>query len=71
MFNNVKQALRVIQEYTPLLEAFKASTGVTSADIESWNGSELAYLEALQSEPEQVGLTMDYVSFLSDLWEAE
>lgn len=71
MYNNVKQAERLKQEFSPLLESFKAATGITSAEIESWNSAELAYLEGLQSEPEEVGLTMDYVTFLMDLWEAE
>lgn len=71
LYNNVRQALRIKQEYEPILREFKLRTGYSVADIESWNGQELAYLQSLQAEPEEVGIKMDYVAILGDLAEAE
>ncbi|KZV81825.1 hypothetical protein EXIGLDRAFT_627873, partial [Exidia glandulosa HHB12029] len=69
--NNVKQAKLLQAEFAPLVATFKSDSGLTDADIEGWNAAELAYLEGLQTEPEEVALTMDYVMMLSDLEEAD
>ncbi|KZV93301.1 hypothetical protein EXIGLDRAFT_613139, partial [Exidia glandulosa HHB12029] len=71
LYNNVKQAKLLQAEFAPLVAAFKIDSGLTDADIEGWNAAELAYLEGLQTEPEEVALTMDYVAMLSDLEEAD
>ncbi|KAF7964652.1 hypothetical protein HWV62_4415, partial [Athelia sp. TMB] len=50
MFNNYKQALMIIKDYTPQIAAFKAQFLVTDADIEQWINQELlavSYVEAL------------------------
>ncbi|EJD47348.1 hypothetical protein AURDEDRAFT_62365, partial [Auricularia subglabra TFB-10046 SS5] len=60
IYNNVVQAQRIIAENTPMLAAFKASTGFTDADIESWRAEELAHLESLKTEPPRDVLCIDY-----------
>ncbi|EJD45872.1 hypothetical protein AURDEDRAFT_63852 [Auricularia subglabra TFB-10046 SS5] len=71
LLNNVRQAVRLKEEYEPLLGEFKRRTSLTDADIEGWLGEERAYLEGLQAEPEEVGLKMDYIAMLNELEEAE
>ncbi|KZV83900.1 hypothetical protein EXIGLDRAFT_625051, partial [Exidia glandulosa HHB12029] len=71
LFNNVRQATVMIAELQPLLDGFKRETGLTDADIEAWNPAELAYLEGLKSEPEDVALRLSYATLLGELYDAE
>ncbi|EJD45903.1 hypothetical protein AURDEDRAFT_63834 [Auricularia subglabra TFB-10046 SS5] len=71
LYNNVRQAIRLKEEYEPILNQFTARTGYTATDIESWNADEREYLQGLQTEPEEVGLTMDYIAMLTELEEAD
>ncbi|EJD46305.1 hypothetical protein AURDEDRAFT_124089 [Auricularia subglabra TFB-10046 SS5] len=71
LYNNVRQAIRLKEEYEPILNEFKTRTGYTASDIESWNSEERAYLEGLQTEPQEVGLKMDYIAMLTELEAAE
>ncbi|EJD44437.1 hypothetical protein AURDEDRAFT_48381, partial [Auricularia subglabra TFB-10046 SS5] len=71
LYNNVQQAVRLKEEYEPILRAFMTRTGYTASDIESWHTEERTYLENLQTEPEEVGLTMDYIAMLTELEAAD
>ncbi|EJD33722.1 hypothetical protein AURDEDRAFT_177197 [Auricularia subglabra TFB-10046 SS5] len=71
LLNNVRQAVRLKEEYEPLLSEFKRRTSLTDTDIEGWLEEERAYLEGLRAEPEEVGLKMDYIAMLNELEEAE
>lgn len=71
MFNNYKQALVIINDYTPQLAAFKAQFLVTDADIEGWLNQEREFLEKLKDEPEERVLAVSYVEALILLQTAE
>ncbi|KZV89030.1 hypothetical protein EXIGLDRAFT_566979, partial [Exidia glandulosa HHB12029] len=67
LYNNVVQASQLVQELEPLVADFKASTGLTDEEIESWNEAELAYLEGLKAEPEVVTRKIEYIMLLAEL----
>ncbi len=67
LFNNYKQALKIITEFTPQLMAYKQSTGITDADIQRWPEDELKYLNDLQTEPEVDAVPVAYVESLMTL----
>lgn len=71
MFNNYKQALVIIGDYTPQLAAFKAQFLVTDTDIEGWITQEHEFLQELKDEPEERVLAVAYVEALMLLQTAE
>lgn len=71
MFNNYKQVLVIITDYTPQLAAFKAQFLVTDADIEGWINQEHEFLQELKDEPEERVLAVAYVEALMLLQTAE
>ncbi|EJD44351.1 hypothetical protein AURDEDRAFT_65395 [Auricularia subglabra TFB-10046 SS5] len=71
LYNNARQAIRLKEEYEPILDQFMLRTGYTTTDIEGWNAEERAYLQGLQTEPEEVGLTMEYIAMLTELEAAD
>ncbi|KAF7977125.1 hypothetical protein HWV62_4742 [Athelia sp. TMB] len=71
MYNNYKQALVIIKDYTTQLNAFKAQFLVTDAVIESWIDQELKFLEDLKEEPEDRILAVSYVEALMLLQSAD
>lgn len=71
MYNNYKQALVIIKDYTTQLNAFKAQFLVTDAVIESWIDQELKFLEDLKEELEDRILAVSYVEALMLLQSAE
>lgn len=71
LYNNVKQAVLLQQELGPLVGNFKDQNDVIAEDIAGWHTAEREYLKGLQSEPEEVGLKIDYICLLKELWEAE
>lgn len=67
LFNNYKQALAILAEYTPQLEAFYGATGIAAQDIESWTQEELRYLKDVTAEEPLSPWKVDYVKLLRDL----
>ncbi|KAF7976738.1 hypothetical protein HWV62_5710 [Athelia sp. TMB] len=64
IYNNYKQALVIIRDYTPQIAAFKAQFMVGDADIEGWLAAELKFLQELKDEPEERVLAVVYVDAL-------
>ncbi|CDO74385.1 hypothetical protein BN946_scf184816.g8 [Trametes cinnabarina] len=71
LYNNYKQALAIIQEYTPIVEEFKKSNNVTEADFEGWHSEELAYLTNLVQEPPEDLVKVTYIKSLEVLKAAQ
>ena len=72
MFNNYKQALRIISDYTHDIEALKATIpGLIEEDFVKWRQEELDYLKKLQVEPEYDTQVIAYVEALEALAKAE
>jgi hypothetical protein len=71
LFNNYKQALSIIHEYTPKVERFKAVFHVEDSDFESWRQEELNYLENLSKEPKRDAEVVSYVEALVALDNAQ
>ncbi len=53
LYNNYRQALSIMAEYTPIVEDYKAVNKLCDDDFESWRNDELAYLQRLVKEPEE------------------
>ncbi|KAI0771436.1 hypothetical protein BC629DRAFT_1531885 [Irpex lacteus] len=64
LYNNYRQALEIISDYTPEVERMKIVLDVTDADIEGWLGEERNFLKNLKSEPEERVLEVSYVEAL-------
>jgi hypothetical protein len=72
LFNNYKQALRIISNYTHDIEALKATIpGLIEEDFVKWRQEELDYLKKLQVEPEYDTQVIAYVEALEALAKAE
>jgi hypothetical protein len=72
LFNNYKQALRIISDYTHDIEALKATIpGLIEEDFVKWRQEELDYLKKLQVEPEYDTQVIAYVEALEALAKAE
>ena len=72
MFNNYKQALKIISDYTHDIEALKATIpGLVEEDFVKWQQEELDYLKNLQVEPEYDTQVVAYVEALEALAKAE
>ncbi len=67
LFNNYKQAVKIITEFTPQLTIYKQSSGITDTDIQHWPEDELKYLNDLQTEPEIDAIPVAYVEALMTL----
>jgi hypothetical protein len=64
LFNNYTQAVQIIKDYTPEVEAFKLRLQVTDSDIEQWLHAEQKFLEDLKEEPQERVLASAYVEAL-------
>jgi hypothetical protein len=71
LYNNYKQALAIIKNYTPELDFFKLRLQVTDTDIEEWIHAERKFLEELKEEPEERVLAAAYVEALIQRRQAE
>ncbi|THG98024.1 hypothetical protein EW026_g4083 [Hermanssonia centrifuga] len=71
LFNNYKQAGKIIAEFTPQLLIYKQSSGITDTDIQHWPEDELKYLNDLQIEPEIDAIPVAYVEALMTLKTAQ
>jgi hypothetical protein len=69
--NNYKQALAIIQDYSPEVEAFKLRLRVTDQDIEHWIDAERTFLKELKEEPNERVLACAYVEALMQWQQAE
>ncbi len=70
LYNNYRQALAIIRDYTPIIEQFKLVHKVTDQDIESWPAEELNYLQRLAKEPEEDVAKVTYFEALEGLKKA-
>ncbi|KAI0083766.1 hypothetical protein BDY19DRAFT_998324 [Irpex rosettiformis] len=64
LFNNYRQALDIIKNYTPEIERMKTVLQITDADIEGWLCEERQFLTSLKNEPEERVLEVSYVEAL-------
>lgn len=71
LYNNYKQALAIIEEYTPEVAHFKSIHGFEDADFIKWHAEQLEYLTNLKDEPETDILKIEYVEALERLKKAE
>ncbi|KAG2085421.1 hypothetical protein BD769DRAFT_1374346 [Suillus cothurnatus] len=67
IFNNYKQAVTLIDDFTKELDAYRLSFPDQAMDFETWVTEELAYLESIASEPARDALVVDYVEALEKL----
>ncbi|KAI6022985.1 hypothetical protein BKA83DRAFT_4627227 [Pisolithus microcarpus] len=71
LYNNYKQALRIIQTNLPELEKFKHGKDITDNDFESWHREELEYLKRCAGESDANSIAVQYVELLEKLKFAE
>ncbi len=64
LFNNYRQALKIIKDYEPEVERMKATLQITNDDIEQWLVEEQKFLMNLKNEPEERVLEVAYVEAL-------
>ncbi|KAG1842557.1 hypothetical protein F4604DRAFT_1938762 [Suillus subluteus] len=67
LFNNYIQALKIIEDYTPLLEEFKSQKSLTDQDFIQWHQEEIEFLGNLAVEPPSDVLAVAYVEELEKL----
>jgi len=67
IYQNYRQALERIEIDTPRLAALSTKLGIGSEDYEQYLNLERAHLAALQTEPEDVKATVDYMEHLFEL----
>ncbi|KAF8589382.1 hypothetical protein K439DRAFT_1612816 [Ramaria rubella] len=53
IFNNYRQALAIIREYTPEVEAYSAHFGLKDEDFVKWHDEQVEYLNNLKDEPQE------------------
>lgn len=71
LYNNYVQAITIIKEYKPQIEAFKHELQITDNDIEGWIVVERCFLEDLKEEPQERVLACAYVEALTFRQKAE
>ncbi|KAF8447619.1 hypothetical protein L210DRAFT_3609891 [Boletus edulis BED1] len=71
LIDNYRQALRIIDQYTKQLQAFKRTTGFTDEDFEQWYNEEKTYLHDCAKEPKGTALAVEYVELLQKFQFAE
>lgn len=64
LLNNYKQALKIISDYKPELQAFKERLQIDDQVIDGWLGEEEIFLQNLKEEPEERVLACSYVEAL-------
>lgn len=71
LHNNYVQVLHIINEYTPLLNAFKTSTSFLDEDFVRWKAEESEFLTNLLLESPSDAFAVAYVEELEKLQSAE
>ncbi|KAI0671594.1 hypothetical protein C8Q78DRAFT_1019556 [Trametes maxima] len=71
LYNNARQALTLIHDYSGDVKQLQAELDITDADIEGWAAEERAFLEGLKEEPEERILEAAYVQALIDREKAD
>ncbi|KAI6041722.1 hypothetical protein EDC04DRAFT_2565236, partial [Pisolithus marmoratus] len=71
LFNNYKQALRIISANTAELDTYHVLHLDQHLDFGSWAAEELAYLKSVESEPKQDVLRVTYMEELEKLAKLE
>ncbi|KAF8575083.1 hypothetical protein K439DRAFT_1305537, partial [Ramaria rubella] len=71
IYNNYKQALAIILEYMPEVNAFKAQFGLVDEDFIKWCQEQISYLNNLKVGPLEDVLQVEYVNALQKLTKAE
>ena len=72
LFNNYKQALAIISDYTPDIDALKAiMPGLADEDFVKWREEESQYLQSLQVGPEYDSQVVAYVEALEAVKQAQ
>ena len=72
LFNNYKQAIAIISDYTPDINALKAiSPGLANEDFIKWREEETQYLRSLRLEPEYDAQVVAYVEALEAVKKAQ
>ncbi|KAI0640945.1 hypothetical protein C8Q79DRAFT_1014781 [Trametes meyenii] len=71
LYNNVRQALTLIHDYSGDVKQLQADLNITDMDIEGWAAEERAFLEGLKDEPEERVLEAAYVQALIDRAKAD
>ncbi|KAG1794598.1 uncharacterized protein HD556DRAFT_1431927 [Suillus plorans] len=66
LLNNYRQALNIINEYSPVVTKMTQSLSINEDTIESWIAEEYQFLLNLKEEPEEKILTCSYVQALND-----
>lgn len=64
LHNNYMQVLHIIDEYTPLLHAFKTRTSFSDEDFVRWKAKESEFLTNLALEPPSDAFAVAYVEEL-------
>ena len=67
IYQNYRQALERIQIDTPRLAALSTKLGISGDKYEQYLDLERAYLAGLQTEPQEVRATADYMEQLFEL----
>ena len=72
LFNNYKQAIAIISDYTPDINSLKAiMPGLADEDFVKWREEESQYLRSLRQEPEYDMQVVAYVEALEAVKKAE
>jgi hypothetical protein len=71
LYNNYKQALSFIRNFTPEVDNFKCTFGYSDDDFQNWRLEEQDYLLGLDHEPECGALAISYVECLQELAKAQ
>lgn len=64
LYNNYKQALDIIQDYGPDVQAMLSRLNINEDDVVGWIQKESVFLGNLQEEPEERALECEYVEKL-------
>ncbi|KAI0641354.1 hypothetical protein C8Q79DRAFT_919742, partial [Trametes meyenii] len=71
LYNNARQALTIIHDYSYDVKQLQSELGITGADIEGWATEERAFLEGLKDKPEERVLEVAYVQALIERAKAD
>ena len=72
LFNNYKQAITIISDFTPDINALKeVMPGLSDEDFVKWREEELQYLRSLKQEPEYDTQVVAYVEALEAVKKAQ
>lgn len=71
LYNNYRQSLKIIADYTPEVEEMKARLQVTDSDIDNWLKQEEDFFLSLKNEPDERVLESEYVRALYDKQDTE